>query len=1219
MLFIIWLAALLLIGISLLTYNQADNSWLNDPTGYEKITNSIGPVGARISSLLFDLFGYCAYGFILLLLYIGYALLWKDFSWRKIDFTTVALRLIGFNLLMFSACALVAGSTVFAGQEFNSGGHLGYLIFEHAKSYLSYTGTVVGMLAMFVLGFWLFTDLSFGAICIFIGGVVLSVFDIKNTIKNIRAWFNNEPTETQNAEQVVADKEEDSGISIVTIPTETEEFTETTRVSSERESLKESVDGLKTTIAKDNDQKIVDSQEKNANTSSNESAFVTNNQVADYTRPNFQTTAEDLNLTIPGLGKADPDAIEKPQESKVSEKEETTRVEPSVNFDELDNTITEPEEKRAPIEEPKEYVHTRTNILPPHNTNHLNLEVPNGHNPSSVTSSNGQDSRETVNLNNNQVSTSQSTSADSPVENAKTTLASETSVSSNVEPNVNKAPIYANTNVLPPHESNKDQEQPVTNVQTQNMSVSQNSPLEKKDKQASDEQVYKHARTNILPSQSSLNEEKVREDANASAGEHQAEQPVNKETEKVYESDVTEEIPGLSFTSVQEDDNSNIINFKDLQEKKEDVGYLPDGFSPMPDDILGEKELIDSKKDANEGRGQLTSDEPAKSSIIMDSSDNYSDDNAIRSSIEASTSNNTRIQPSQGQSTNNNPNQSPSTRILPPPQREVKFVKDTDLPTSINYREGYYEVNPEGPFPSTSIFKLGNTVSESSREDLDTMAERLDRVLREYRIKAHVAKKPKRDAMGNEIVDSNGRPEMQYQYECGPLITRYLLELEPGQTSSKISGFVTDISRSLCAAGMVMIQEQISGTSYVGVDVPNSKFQTISMRELLESDEFVHAKGNLPICIGRTVAGKPFIYDLSKAPHLLIAGTTGSGKSVGINTILVSLMMKNTPAELRIILVDPKQVEFSVYHDVPHLLTPVITDMKKALSALKWACEEMERRYKLLSCFDTRKIDDFNDKVSAWNANGQPRKDPTWNPNDSMATEAPYLQPLPFIFIVVDEFADIMLSMKKQKNEIENVISRLTAKARAVGIHLLLATQSPRKECITGTIKANLPSQIAFKVKDFHESQLVIGVKGAESLLGRGDMLARLNGDNLGMRRLHGAFVSDDEINMFTESWRARGKPEYVADVTERFVEVDGNNPEASAEAAAIENDKLYNDLVDFCRELKQQNKGVSISLIQRQFSIGYNRAAKYVAALEQNGLVSPATGGSGTREILLD
>ncbi|WP_279629308.1 DNA translocase FtsK, partial [Proteus genomosp. 6] len=438
----------------------------------------------------------------------------------------------------------------------------------------------------------------------------------------------------------------------------------------------------------------------------------------------------------------------------------------------------------------------------------------------------------------------------------------------------------------------------------------------------------------------------------------------------------------------------------------------------------------------------------------------------------------------------------------------------------------------------------------------------------------------------------------------GPVITRFELELAPGVKAARISNLSRDLARSLSAIA-VRIVEVIPGKPYVGLELPNKKRQTVYMRELLDSDAFRDSRSPLTVVLGKDIGGQPVVANLAKMPHLLVAGTTGSGKSVGVNAMIISILYKAKPEDVRFIMIDPKMLELSVYEGIPHLLTEVVTDMKDAASALRWSVAEMERRYKLMSALGVRNLAGYNERIKEAEAMGRPIPDPFWKPTDSMATEMPTLEKEPYIVVVVDEFADLMMTAGKK---VEELIARLAQKARAAGIHLVLATQRPSVDIITGLIKANIPSRIAFTVSSKIDSRTILDQGGAESLLGMGDMLYAPNG--FVPERVHGAFVSDDEVHAVATDWKARGRPQYIEAITKCSEEGEGNSGGGYDDGEEL--DPLFDQAVEFVVE-KQR---VSISGVQRQFRIGYNRAARIVEQMEMQGIVS-APNHNNTRDVL--
>ncbi|MER2492273.1 DNA translocase FtsK [Catenovulum sediminis] len=442
----------------------------------------------------------------------------------------------------------------------------------------------------------------------------------------------------------------------------------------------------------------------------------------------------------------------------------------------------------------------------------------------------------------------------------------------------------------------------------------------------------------------------------------------------------------------------------------------------------------------------------------------------------------------------------------------------------------------------------------------------------------------------------------------GPVITRLELDLAPGVKVSKITNLSKDIARSLSAVS-VRVVEVIPGKSFVGLELPNKHREVVKLSEVISGSEFADAKSPLTMVLGQDIAGKPVVVDLARMPHLLVAGTTGSGKSVGVNVMILSLLYKSTPEEVRLIMIDPKMLELSVYEGIPHLLCEVVTDMKEASNALRWCVGEMERRYKLMSAMGVRNVKGFNTKVSEAIERGEPLKDPLWKPGDSMDEEAPELEKLPSIVVVIDEFADMMMIVGKK---VEELIARIAQKARAAGIHLILATQRPSVDVITGLIKANIPTRIAFQVSSKIDSRTILDQQGAETLLGMGDMLYLPAGKGV-PTRVHGAFVDDHEVHAVVADWQARGTPVYIDDILNGDSSEDVLLPGEQAEAAADEeSDALYDEAVAFVTETRK----VSVSSVQRKFRIGYNRAARIVEQMEATGVVSSA-GHNGAREVL--
>lgn len=492
------------------------------------------------------------------------------------------------------------------------------------------------------------------------------------------------------------------------------------------------------------------------------------------------------------------------------------------------------------------------------------------------------------------------------------------------------------------------------------------------------------------------------------------------------------------------------------------------------------------------------------------------------------------------------------------------------------------------PLPELSLLDLPDPDRKPSysREQLQQLSALLEIKLQEFNIKA-------------EVVNA----------QMGPVVTRFEVSLAPGLKASKVTGIAKDLARSLSMAS-VRVVEVIPGKPYIGIEVPNPQRQMVRLIELLKTEAYQDPDGLISMAMGKDIAGRPVIADLAKAPHMLVAGTTGSGKSVLVNSLLLSMLLKYTPEQLRLILIDPKQLELANYGDIPHLLTPVVTDMTEAASALAWSVAEMERRYQLMSLFKVRKLDEFNKKIMAAEQNGEPLLDPLWRPNDSVSQDrAPKLKPLPQIVIVADEFADMIMQVGKQAEEL---ITRLAQKSRAAGIHLILATQRPSVDVITGLIKANIPVRAALRVNSKVDSRTILDAGGAEDMLGHGDMLF-LGPGQIEPNRVHGAFISDGEVNRVCDAWRERGAPNYIDNMFDNFELSSAPSGGDASGSSNGEEDPLYDDVVAFLLETRK----VSASSIQRKFSIGYNRAARIVDAMEEAGLVSGMTK-SGKRELLM-
>ncbi|MDF7681293.1 DNA translocase FtsK 4TM domain-containing protein [Enterobacteriaceae bacterium ESL0689] len=487
---------------------------------------------------------------------------------------------------------------------------------------------------------------------------------------------------------------------------------------------------------------------------------------------------------------------------------------------------------------------------------------------------------------------------------------------------------------------------------------------------------------------------------------------------------------------------------------------------------------------------------------------------------------------------------------------------------------------PTTPLPSLDLLTPPPAkVEPVDTFELEKMARLVEARLADFRIKADVV-----------------------HYSPGPVITRFELNLAPGVKASRISNLSRDLARSLSTVA-VRVVEVIPGKPYVGLELPNKKRQTVYLREVLDNAKFRDSTSPLTMVLGKDIAGEPVVADLAKMPHLLVAGTTGSGKSVGVNAMILSMLYKAQPEDVRFIMIDPKMLELSVYEGIPHLLTEVVTDMKDAANALRWSVNEMERRYKLMSALGVRNLAGYNAKIAEASRMGRPIPDPYWKPGDSMDTTHPVLEKLPCIVVVVDEFADLMMTVGKK---VEELIARLAQKARAAGIHLVLATQRPSVDVITGLIKANIPTRIAFTVSSKIDSRTILDQGGAESLLGMGDMLYAGPGSAMPVR-VHGAFVRDEEVHAVVQDWKARGRPQYIDGITS-----DSESENSNSFDGGEDLDPLFDQAVNFVTEKRK----ASISGVQRQFRIGYNRAARIIEQMEIQGIVSEP-GNNGNREVL--
>ena len=518
----------------------------------------------------------------------------------------------------------------------------------------------------------------------------------------------------------------------------------------------------------------------------------------------------------------------------------------------------------------------------------------------------------------------------------------------------------------------------------------------------------------------------------------------------------------------------------------------------------------------------------------------------------------------------------------PKPSARVEKEKQTSL----------FNEPVTGEVPALNLLDAADNTGQKgfSEESLEAMSRLLELKLQDFGISAEVV-----------------------SVMPGPVVTRFELQPAPGIKASRITNLAKDLARSLAVIS-VRVVEVIPGKSVVGIEIPNENRQMVRLSEVLESNEYDKAKSPLSLALGHDIGGGPVIADLAKMPHLLVAGTTGSGKSVGVNAMLLSMLFKSTPDEVRLILVDPKMLELSVYEGIPHLLTPVITDMNDAANGLRWCVGEMERRYKLMAALGVRNLAGYNRQVAEAKKAGTPLKDPLFKPEENYqageeVATAPDLEHLPFIVVVIDEFADMMMIVGKK---VEQLIARIAQKARAAGIHLLLATQRPSVDVITGLIKANVPTRMAFQVSSKIDSRTILDQGGAEQLLGHGDMLYLPPGSGVPIR-VHGAFVDDHEVHKVVEDWKRRGEPNYLEEIVDEStnaIPVPGLATEG--EESDSESDPLYDEAVEFVT----QSRKASISSVQRRLRVGYNRAARLVETMEMAGVISEM-GTNGNRQVL--
>lgn len=514
--------------------------------------------------------------------------------------------------------------------------------------------------------------------------------------------------------------------------------------------------------------------------------------------------------------------------------------------------------------------------------------------------------------------------------------------------------------------------------------------------------------------------------------------------------------------------------------------------------------------------------------------------------------------------------------LIKPISKEVKEIKEIRPP----------KLTSSGVLPNLNLLDKGlpgKPMGGYTHQELEQVSRELEQHLLDFGIQADVV-----------------------AVHPGPVVTRFELQLAAGVKVSKLTALAKDLARSLSVIS-VRVVEVIPGKTVVGLELPNHSRETVRLSDVLSAEVYQQAHSPLTLALGVDIAGHPMVVDLAKMPHLLVAGTTGSGKSVGINAMILSILFKATPEQVRLIMVDPKMLELSVYDGIPHLLTPVVTDMKEAASALRWCVEEMERRYKLMAALGVRNLAGYNTKVAEAVANGEPLTNPLWKPIDGMDETAPELLALPYVVVVIDELADMMMVVGKK---VEQLIARIAQKARAAGIHMILATQRPSVDVLTGLIKSNIPTRMSFQVSSKIDSRTILDQQGAEQLLGHGDMLYLAPGSGAPLR-VHGAFVDDKEVHRIADDWRARGEPDYIEDIL-RFGDNEGGGSDEEGGQATEDEDPLYDQAVEFV----VQTRKASISAVQRRLKIGYNRAARIVEEMERTGIVGPLDG--GYRDVLV-
>lgn len=656
-----------------------------------------------------------------------------------------------------------------------------------------------------------------------------------------------------------------------------------------------------------------------------------------------------------------------------------------------------------------------------------------------------------------------------------------------------------------------------------------------------------------------------------------AEAVKNDDTDKTHHGDATD-----FDVTLDDEDEINFIYQNSQTNQTKHISYdnmFTQSWTDLSDDLLNLGNTADELSDNNKNKNNKDGKDDTTDAKNKDGLDNKT----VHITSEHTTDN-----------TNPPPHsddfapKKPLSVVQTPKQAHFKDDTDTDTDTPSALRSHAMDTLTHrmslSPTPELSILDEPDTNKQPIYTDreLEKLSELLEIKLREFNIKATVV-----SAM------------------VGPVVTRFEVELAAGIKASRVTGAAQDLARSLSMASLRVV-EVIPGKPYIGIEIPNKKREMVRLIELLDTPDYKNPDKQIGVAIGKDIGGKVVIADLAKAPHMLVAGTTGSGKSVFVNSILLSMLFKYTPDELKLVMIDPKQLELANYGDIPHLLTPVITDMTEATAALTWCVNEMERRYQLMSLLRVRKISEFNKKVVQAQTSGEPILDPLWRADENVSIQTPpKLKTLPLIVIVADEFADMIMQLGKTAEE---PIVRLAQKARAAGIHLVLATQRPTVNVVTGLIKANIPSRVALRVNSKVDSRTIIEEGGAENMLGNGDMMFIGPGENT-PRRVHGAYVDDDEVNRVCDAWRERGSPDYIDLSNSYTFEGEGSGDGVSKGG----DDEYYHQAVTFVMESRK----VSISSIQRKLGIGYNRAARIVDMMEEAGLVSPMDN-SGRRQILM-